>query len=76
MSHKKVLANILSTIPHSIGAEIGVYKGECAAYLLAKLPALSKLYCVDPWEMYEDYAKTLKPGGPMGGDLNLVYEDY
>lgn len=38
------------------GAEVGVNRGHTAKYLLRKFSKL-KLYCVDPYKKYDDYAK-------------------
>jgi len=77
MHQKHILVKLLKEIPYDIsGVEIGVYEGITSAYLLENLDNLKKLYCVDSWELYEDYAKTLKPGGSMAGDLNIVFETY
>jgi hypothetical protein len=36
------------------GAEIGVFYGDTSIHLLKKIPSL-KLYCVDPWDSYDEY---------------------
>jgi hypothetical protein len=46
------LVELLKDRPHASGAEIGVKKADASAFLLAKLPGLRILYCVDPWEYY------------------------
>lgn len=60
----KILVQLLSQLPDRPGglwaAEVGVYRGACAAYLLAHVPKLT-LVLVDPWaEIAEDsaYRKT------------------
>lgn len=50
----------LSNIQHKnlIGAEVGVWAGANAKNILETLP-IKKLYLVDPYEIYEDYNRSL-----------------
>ncbi len=50
-----VVAEVLASRPHSVGAEIGVKEGQTSAVLLSRLPGLRTLYCVDPWHYYPGY---------------------
>lgn len=51
----------LKEVPHKVGAEIGVYKGDNAVSLLSGLDDLELLYCVDPWEEYDGYVVNNTP---------------
>jgi len=62
--HWHVIIEQLRNIPHAVGAEIGVHKGLFASRLLKNLPNIQKYYCVDPWEFYDDYKKTLRKISP------------
>lgn len=42
-------AELLSKIPHRVGAELGVLRGENSISILKNLPRLELLYCVDKW---------------------------
>ena len=60
MASKKrwdVLVNVLKNRPHKVGAEVGVFRGRNAGRLLAGLPGLERLYCVDTWESCEEYQR-------------------
>ena len=68
---------ILSQIPrHSVGAEIGVYKGDFSELILEREPR--KLHLVDPWKFELDpaYADSWY-GGPAGksqAKMDSIYE--
>lgn len=51
----KIIVKLLKERPHSIGAEIGVYKGETTTYLLKELHGLKHIVCVDLWVENEDF---------------------
>lgn len=38
-----------------VGAEVGVFRGHNAASILNRIPNVTKLYLVDPYEIYEGY---------------------
>jgi hypothetical protein len=58
-----VIIDLLKDRPHAAGAEIGVKEGRFSARLLAALPGLRTLYCVDAWQCYPDYElDRVKPG--------------
>ena len=59
--HYRVLINLLMERTHKIGAEIGVFQGVFASKLLLELPGIERYYCIDPWELYDDHIKTLRP---------------
>ena len=59
--HWHVMINLLRSRPHAIGAEIGVFRGVFAEKLLRNLSGITKYYCVDPWEHYEDHLQILVP---------------
>lgn len=48
---------LLKNRPHEIGAEVGVFRGDTSAGLLAALPDLRLLICVDPWVEDEDFKR-------------------
>lgn len=56
-----VMVNLLKDRPHAIGAEIGVFRGVFAQFLLRNLPQIEKYYCIDPWVQDDDYLKLLVP---------------
>ena len=68
------LVELLAGRPHRIGAEVGVFEGECALGLLRGLPHLERLICVDLWERNEDFAKASpnKGGKIFNADWNNV----
>jgi len=77
MKQWDMLVQLLKDKPHLIGAEIGVFRGECASQLLKKLPDLQRLYCVDLWKHYPDFTKILKPGGRyLNVDFEDVFQEY
>jgi len=56
------MVKVLRNLPHETGAEIGVHRGLFASKILAELPEIKTYYCIDSWEFYEDYKKTLRKG--------------
>jgi len=58
--HARTIINVLRKKPHAVGAEIGVFRGFFAMFLLRSLPNIQTYYCVDPWELYPDHLKTLQ----------------
>jgi hypothetical protein len=48
------LTGLLNELNLKVGAEIGTSKGRFAKWLFAKIRGL-KLYCVDPWAVYDNY---------------------
>ena len=46
------MAGMFKELGYKVGAEIGVYKGEYSEILCVQNPNL-KLYCIDPWTVYE-----------------------
>lgn len=48
------LTGLLNELNLKVGAEIGTSKGRFAKWLFAKINGL-KLYCVDPWAVYDEY---------------------
>ncbi len=55
-----LIIKIMRKRPHAIGAEIGVWRGTNAQRILANLQGIEKYYCVDPWQLYSEHAKTLR----------------
>ena len=50
------LTELFNELGFKVGAEIGTSKGRYAKWLLLRVKGL-KLYCVDPWEIYDDYVE-------------------
>ena len=72
-----VLISILKDKPHAVGAEIGVWKGDFVYNILKSLPNVSKYYCVDLWEHYDDFTKILNPkGNVINCNFNDIYSEY
>jgi len=59
--HWHVIADVLRDRPHSVGAEVGVFRGIFAKQLLNMLPDIAKYYCIDPWEHYDEYLLSIVP---------------
>lgn len=51
---REALAKLFYELKMKTGAEIGVFKGRYSKVLCEANPDL-KLYCVDPWLIYDDY---------------------
>ena len=57
---------LLEKLPaNSIGAEIGVHRGEFASHILEVVKP-KKLHLIDPWEFQEEFGQSLF-GGARGG---------
>jgi len=52
--NRTIMAQTLCELGFTVGAEIGVAKGEHSALLCQNNPNL-KLYCIDAWEHYHGY---------------------
>jgi predicted O-methyltransferase YrrM len=50
------LGYIFKELGYKVGAEIGVYTGHYSEVLCRAHPGM-KLYCIDPWEVYESGVK-------------------
>lgn len=70
-----ILIELLKNRPCPEGAEIGVLGGDCSVRLLEGLPRLRRLYCVDSWCAYADYAKT-EPAIAKQPLLDSAYETF
>lgn len=55
MRNWKFLIKLLADRPHTVGAEIGVFEGDCSVKLLEGLPHLERLICIDPWDDDDDF---------------------
>lgn len=55
---RRDLGDLFRELEFKVGVEVGTAEGKFAEVLCAKNPDL-KLYCVDPWEMYEDFKEIL-----------------
>lgn len=45
------LEALLKDKPHRVGAEIGVREGATCLTLLARMPGIERIYCIDPWNI-------------------------
>ena len=54
IGRRKDFPRLLNELGYKVGAEIGVYQGQYAHWLLRMMPGL-KLYGVDLWEPYTGY---------------------
>jgi len=70
------VAEIIQNIPHKVGAEIGVWKGKFTYNVLNLVPTIEKLYCVDPWIMYDDYEKSLVSDTFIKANYNNIFKIY
>ena len=70
------VAEILKDKNHRIGAEIGVWKGKFTYNILELLPNIEKLYCVDPWIMYEEYKNSLQSDTFIKANYNNIFNVY
>lgn len=65
------LLRLFKELEFKTGAEIGVSKGRYARALCERIPSL-KLYCIDPWEAYDDYIEHHDEAGQIV--LNKLFE--
>lgn len=73
----EVVAKILKNKAHSIGAEIGVWRGTFAFKILNGLPGIQKYYCIDLWKHYDDHTAILRPDGKMAkANMDKVYKTF
>jgi predicted O-methyltransferase YrrM len=56
MDRERGLTDLFNSLGFKVGAEIGTSKGRYAKWLLLKIKGL-KLYCIDPWEVYDEYVE-------------------
>jgi hypothetical protein len=64
------MAGLFKELGFKVGAEIGVYQGHYSEVLCQKNPNL-KLYCIDPWEVYET-----KVVDPNSTDEKLAHDNF
>jgi SAM-dependent methyltransferase len=50
------LAKLFNELDFKIGVEVGVWKGQYSQKLCQRNPGV-KLYCIDPWEVYEGFPR-------------------
>lgn len=76
--HSKSLCRLLKNKNHSVGCEVGTFKGVNASNVLKGLPGLKRLYVVDPWETYELYDGRLfnKPSCKNKADWNKTIKVF
>lgn len=59
------LTSLFNELGYKMGAEIGTSKGRYAKWLFSRVKDL-KLYCIDPWEVYDEYIELHeKEGQPL-----------
>lgn len=61
--------------PDLVGCEIGVDRGETTKYLLESLPAIQKLYLIDPWEAFMDSKYGLIPQETVDESKRIALEN-
>ncbi len=72
-----ILSQFIKDYNFSIGAEIGVWKGTMTQKVLSICPEIKKYYCVDLWDFYDDYLKSLNPDGNyVKQNMENVYQDF
>ena len=71
MSRFKDLTELFNELGFKVGVEIGVSAGLYSKWLLQKINGL-QLYCVDPWEAYEEYVEQHDEQGQ--DNLNDIYD--
>ena len=70
---KDGLVKLWMKFGYKVGVEIGVDRGKFSKYILKTLKPGAKLYCVDPWEVYDEYYERK---GDRGKDaLSWRYEE-
>jgi hypothetical protein len=60
-SRTKDLPRLFKKLGFKVGAEIGSMKGWYASFLFAYITGL-KLYCIDPWEEYDEFVESHQTG--------------
>lgn len=71
------LSNFINKNKWTTGAEIGVWKGRMAEYVLKNSPTITSYYCVDLWDFYDQYWNSLNPNGDfIQNDMNKVYQEF
>ena len=56
IDRERGLTELFNELGFKEGVEIGTSRGKYSKWLLAKIKGL-KLYCVDPWEVYDEYVE-------------------
>jgi hypothetical protein len=69
---------VLLSVNHRFGAEIGVFEGDTTVALLEWLPDLKALFCVDPFVHYHEFdeATPNKNGKVFLADYNEVEKTF
>lgn len=57
-------------------AEIGVFEGKITFHLLNKLNNIENYYCIDSWELYDEYKESLYSDKWKNFDWNLIYKNF
>jgi len=56
IERRRAFSELLNELGLKVGAEIGVSKGHYSKWLFSRIRGL-KLYCVDPWTVYDEYVE-------------------
>jgi predicted O-methyltransferase YrrM len=51
---REKMYQLFAELDFKVGAEIGVDRGKNSLSIFQNIPDLKKLYCIDPWENYQD----------------------
>jgi hypothetical protein len=68
---REYLGELFNKLGYKVGAEIGVWQGDFSLALLQRNPSMH-LYCIDPWEYYDDYHEDIISVDQLGMDNNLA----
>jgi len=68
IDRERGLTSLFNELGFKIGAEIGTSKGRYAKWMFGKIKGL-KLYCIDPWEVYDEYTELHDKG------MQYVYDN-
>ena len=63
------LTGLFRELKYKVGAEIGTQKGFYAKWMFSQIRGL-KLYCIDPWEVYDEYIES------NNREQQETYNDY
>lgn len=69
MTRYELISNLIKDIKNPVGAEIGVCTGEFSIYMIENNKTL-KLFCVDPYKMYQQYYTAKGTGARQHGFTN------
>lgn len=70
------ISEVLKDKDHSVGAEVGVWKGQFTYNILNLLPNIKTYYCIDSWKMYDEYKSSLKGEAFLKADYDTIFRTY